>query len=70
MVITLLSGGSPEDWVAEFGSTHPVLADTSNIAGRWERDGYIPSDHLLAPGLVVTIIDGDVGAEQIEDLLP
>ncbi len=73
MVITLLSGSGPDEvatWVEAYGCTHPVLADTNSIASRWEQDGYIPSDHLLSPGAVIEIIDGDVGEEQFLEVLP
>ena len=73
MVITLLTGSDTDEvaqWVDEFGSTHPVLADTEYIASRWEQDGGIPSHHLLAPGAVIEIIDGNVTEDDIVALLP
>lgn len=73
MVITLLTGSGPDEvaeWVDEFGSTHPVLSDTDYIASRWELDNGIPSHHLLSPGVVVQIVDGHVGEEEILEYLP
>ncbi len=49
----------------------PVLADAGwSVSGRFERDGYIPTVSLLAPGLVVVERDGDVTEGDVKAVLP
>ena len=77
------SGGSPtqadlQEWANDYGITHPVLADP----GFGELVNYLyadpsfngsfglPNMELLSPGMQVEIINGYVGASDIEAYLP
>ncbi len=59
MLLYLLGDGSTEQWANQYGLTCPVLRDQGYAIGsQFEADGgYIPSLHLLAPGLEVVSVD-------------
>ena len=60
-----------DSWTNTHGLTFPVLADANwSQMGRWEKDNYIPSHTLLAPGMQVVIADGSVSDAAIEAVLP
>ena len=80
-IVTLLaedsSGQTPnqsdlQGWASMAGfDAQPVLADTNwSISSRFERDGYIPTVSLLAPGLELVEKDGDVSENDIKAVLP
>lgn len=74
MVITALNGGTQEDaaaWAAEYGITHPVVADVSNavynLAG--EGPGYWPYRILIDRGMVIDTADSGMSDSEMEELL-
>ena len=58
-------------WADTYGLGFPVVADVDwTVTARWEQDGAIPTAVLLAPGAEIMVVDGDVGVEMIEAVLP
>ena len=58
-------------WADNFGLTFPVVSDPNwNTMMRWEKDNYIPSHTLLAPGMKVVQLDERISEEDIESVLP
>ena len=72
MFIYLLAEGSVQEWANTYGLTFPVLADTNwTISNQFERDNFIPTDSLIAPGLVADMIDSEwIMLGNVEGLLP
>ncbi len=61
----------PVAWAETYGATFPFVADlNSSLINATEGDGYIPSLHLIGPGLEVITLDGNVTDAQIESYLP
>ena len=61
-----------QQWSNTYGLTFPVVADTNwTVSNQYEMDYYIPTDSLLAPGLVAEMVDANwIGDNDIEGLLP
>jgi hypothetical protein len=58
------------EWVAQFGLTHPVVADDGWVIGnRFEVDYGIPSMTLIAPGGEILFRDEYITATEIEEAL-
>jgi len=72
MFIYLLAEGQVTAWASTYGLTCPVVKDMMwGVSNQYEVDNYIPTDSLLAPGLVAEMIDANyIGDNNIEDLLP
>lgn len=70
------SGSTPSQsdlsgWASTYGLTFPVLADSGwGVMSRFERDNYIPSHTLIAPGLEVVERDGNISEADIMAVLP
>jgi hypothetical protein len=59
-----------QDWVSQYGITHPVVLDDGwRVTDRFGPQG-VPSMTLLKPGLELVVVDGYVDASTIEGLLP
>jgi hypothetical protein len=51
--------------------TFPVTADAGwAVDGKYEQDGGIPTQVLLAPGDKVVVLDQEVSTDDIEKNLP
>jgi hypothetical protein len=58
-------------WVDRYGLTMPVVADDNwTINNRFEKDGGIPTQVLLAPGAKLVKVDQMITHEDIEAVLP
>jgi hypothetical protein len=58
-------------WADQFGLTFPVVADEGwQINNRFEKDGGIPTQVLLAPGAELVKVDAMVTSADIEAVLP
>jgi len=70
--IYLLAEGQVANWASHYGMTCPVVKDMMwQVSNQYEVDNYIPTDSLLAPGLVAEMVDANyIGDADIEDLLP
>jgi hypothetical protein len=60
------------EWADKYGITAPVVADEGWAVGSlYERDGGIPSQHLIGPGMEILAIDQfPVSESDIEAALP
>jgi len=60
-----------KSWADNFGLTFPVVSDPNwSTMRRWEKDNYIPSHTLVAPGMEIVLVDEHVSDADIEAILP
>lgn len=58
-------------WGEEYDLQFPILSDPAFGAGIIYSDGDLPSTSVIAPGMVIHIINHDLALDrQIEEVLP